>query len=450
MNALSDFFGPVWWLLVTLGLLVTFHEYGHFVVARKCGVKVLRFSVGFGRALWSRIGKDGTEYVVAAIPLGGYVKMLDEREGDVAAHELDVSFNRKPVGQRIAIVAAGPIANLIFAVAAFWLMFVIGKEDYKPIVGRVEAQAEKAGFVAGDTIVRIDGRAVASWTDAAATLASDAGDQRIAEVAVVDAEGNERVRRLGFDSSVEASAFTLRGIGMYPKQLLLPPVVDEITADSPAAKAGVKIGDRILSINGAAVTWWDQVSKQIADAQASEPMALVIDRAGERLTLSAHPELAKGPNGKEIPRLGIGPQAPPAYDMVDRLGPLDAVPAAFGETWHMTAETFKLIGRMVTGKASLKNLSGPVTIARTANASAKLGVAWFLFFLAVLSLSIAIMNLLPIPVLDGGHLLYYLIELGKGSPLSERAMALGQYAGLALLAGLMGLAFYNDILGRMP
>jgi regulator of sigma E protease len=449
---MSEFFGSVWWLLVTLGLLVTFHEYGHFVVARKLGVKVLRFSVGFGRALWSRVGKDGTEYVVAAIPLGGYVKMLDEREGEVADKDLPGSFNRKPVGSRIAIVAAGPIANLVFAVAAFWLMFVIGKPDYLPIVGKAEAQAQAAGFVAGDTIKRVDGRDVRSWSEAAALMAGDADLKRRAEITVVDTTGAEHVRRLDFDPKTDAASFTLHSVGLYAKQMLLAPIVGEVAPGTPAERAGIKPGDRVVSIDGKRIAFWDEVATTIAaDAKAGVPMTLVLERGDDRISVDATPESLKNDDGTTTVRLGIGGKRTSAeYDALLRYGPLDAVPAAFAETWHMTGETFALNGRMVTGKAALKNLSGPISFARYANASAKLGVAWFLFFLAVLSLSIAIMNLLPIPVLDGGHLLYYLIELAKGSPLSERAMAMGQYAGLALLAGLMGLAFYNDLLGQIP
>ncbi len=444
---MGDFFGSIWWLIVTLGLLVTFHEFGHFIVARKLGVRVLRFSVGFGRALWRRVGRDGTEYVVAAIPLGGYVKMLDEREGEVDPAEAHLAFNRKSVAKRFAIVAAGPIFNLVFAVAAFWAMFVVGKPDYQPIVGRVDGIAAASGFERGDKLVRVAGEPVATWTDATLFLAKAAIDREPTAIEVLDARGSTRTRTLDLTKMApQADDIGLGAIGMVPAQFLLKPEIGEVR-QGPAGRAGLRAGDVIESIDGTAVADFGEVSKLLTALPTGTAVDIVVTRGGERRSFAVTPEKLRQDDGTEYVGIGIAPKRATAeYDAVLRYGPVAAIPAAFAETWRMTRETLALLKRMVLGQASLKNISGPISIAQFANASAELGVAWFLFFLAVLSLSIAIMNLLPIPILDGGHLLYYLIEAVKGSPVSEKAMAAGQYVGLAMLAGLMGLAFYNDIL----
>jgi len=445
---MNEFFGSIWWLLVTLGLLVTFHEYGHFVVARRLGVKVLRFSVGFGRTLWSRTAKDGTEYVLAAIPLGGYVKFLDEREGEVAPEDAPRAFNRQPVGARFAIVAAGPVFNLVFALAAFWAMFVVGKPDYLPIVGRAEGVALSAGFERDDRIRAIGGQAVGTWTDASMFLSKAAIDRKPIDILVTDAHGTERTRRLQMEGLTEdAETMGIRAIGMYPRQFLLDPVIGKLSPGGPAERAGLREGDRLLAVDGEPVASWDELPPRIENrGRDGGALELKVQRDGSRVDLEVVPE-RRTLDGITRYVIGIEPKPQQAtYDALLRFGPVDAVGAAFGETWRMTRETLALLKRMVTGQASLKNISGPISIAQFANASAQLGVAWFMFFLAVLSLSIAIMNLLPIPILDGGHLVYYLIEVVKGTPVTEKTVAAGQYVGLAMLATLMGLAFYNDIL----
>ncbi|MEO6102172.1 MAG: RIP metalloprotease RseP [Pseudoxanthomonas sp.] len=446
---MSDIVGSIWWMLVALGVLVTFHEFGHYWVARRCGVKVLRFSVGFGKPLWSRVDRYGTEFAIAAIPLGGYVKMLDEAEGDVAASELGQAFNRKPVLQRIAIVAAGPIANLVLCVAFLWAMFVIGRPDYSATLGQVQGIAAKAGFVAGDRIQEIDGQPVRTFGDAIQTMTTAAMDSRDLQVRVVDSHGLEHERTLplstlarGFDQeNVSALA------GFAWRHQLAPAVVEATAAGTPANGLLVQ-GDRVLAIDGKPVGNFGEITPLVQEiGQRGGAGKLQVERAGKLLSLEIQPMWYRDPSsGREYWSLGIAPPTQaPAYDALQRLGPLAALPAAFRETGKMTSDALGMIRRMFTGHASVKNISGPLTIAQVANQTAKRGVAWFLFFLALLSLSLAIINLLPIPVLDGGHLLYYLIELVKGSPLSERAMATGQYMGLAMLAGLMGLAFYNDI-----
>jgi regulator of sigma E protease len=444
---MTTFLASTWWMIVSLGLLVTFHEFGHFWVARRCGVRVLRFSVGFGRPLWLRRGRDGTEYAIAAIPLGGYVRMLDEREEDVPEAQRDQAFNRKPVGQRIAIVAAGPLANLLLCVALLWAMFVIGRPDYAPVVGQAQGIAAQAGLERGDTLLAVDGTPTPTWTEAAMALGAAAIDRHDVPLRLRDAQGHERERTLrlsglprDFDQTRAPDA-----IGLTPRFRLLPPVVGRIEPGTPAWGVLAE-GDRVTAIDGRPVAAFDDIGPLVQRVGA-RPVMLEVRRDGERLALEVTPRRLRDAQGERWV-LGVAPAraAQPPYDARLRHGPLAAVPAALGETWKLGRDSVAMIGRLLTGRASVSNVSGPITIARVANASAQLGPAWFLNFLALLSLSLAIINLLPIPVLDGGHLLYYLIELAKGSPLSERAMAAGQYVGLALLAGLMGLAFYNDIL----
>lgn len=451
---MGDFLGSIWWLVVSLGVLVTFHEFGHYWVARRCGVDVLRFSVGFGRPLWSRRNRAGTEFAISAIPLGGYVKMLDEREGEVPVQREAHAFNRQSVWRRIAIVAAGPAANLLLCVALLWAMFMVGRQDYAAVVGQAGGIAAQAGFQPGDRLAVVDGREVATWTEAAMALATPALDRRDIEVTVEEASGGEVVRTLrlsalpeGLDERrlPEQAGFTWRF-------MLAPAMIDSVVEGSPAAGV-LWPGDLVLAIDGTRIGSASEVAPAVQAVGGRDGPGMVeVERNGERMALELAPRRSTDPQRPGRWELGIALAAPqaPAYDAVQRYGPLAAVPAALRETGRLASDSLGMMRRMLTGEASVKNLSGPVTIARAANASAKRGADWFLYFLALLSLSLAIINLLPIPILDGGHLLYYLIELLKGSPLSERAMAAGQYVGLALLAGLMGLAFYNDILGLMP
>ena len=444
---MQTFFGSVWWLIVSLGILVTFHEFGHFWVARKFGIKVLRFSVGFGAPLWRRLGRDGTEYQIAAIPLGGYVKMLDEREQEVRAEDLPHAFNRKPVMQRIAVVAAGPVFNLLLCVALLWLMYLVGKPDYLPLVGRAEGIAAAAGLSHGDRLLTIDGLPTPTWTDAAFALSQAAGERKPVKIEFELTSGTRLQRDLMLDRLTPDTkpSRIMQAVGLTPRQFLLPPIIGTLAADS-AGNGLLQVGDQITRIGSHSIDSWDQVSTAIqSDATADAPLQIVVRRAGDVLNLAIQPRLD---DSSETPRwiLGITPQAAEAaYDTVLRHGPVDALAASLSETWRLAGGTLTMLGQMLTGKASIHNLSGPLSIAQYANASAQLGLAWFLFFLALMSLSLGIINLLPIPILDGGHLLYSLIELVKGSPVSERAMITGQYVGLTLLVGLMGLAFYSDI-----
>ncbi len=444
---MNEFFGSVWWLLVTLGLLVTFHEFGHFVVARWCGVKVLRFSVGFGKPLWSRRDRHGTEFAIAAIPLGGYVKMLDEREGEVAPEELDQAHNRKPVGQRMAIAAAGPAFNLIFTVFAFWLMFVVGKPDFLPIVAAPTGVAAEAGIEAGDRITAVNGTAIDSWSKAIQKIGENAVGRYDTPVEVHTAAGTDATRMLAFSKLPaevdENELFDRIGLSLQPRKRAA--IIGRVSDDMPAAAAGLKAGDRILRINGHEVTSFADIESLVPVQAAQDPaLNLVIKRGDEQLDIKLKAREITEADGKT--RFVIGIASTDAHDATLKYGPLDAIPRAFVETWDTTKSSLGMLKMLIVGRASLDNLSGPITIARFANGSAQLGLAWFLGFLALISLSLGIINLLPIPILDGGHLLYYLIELIKGSPVSESTQIAGQYVGLMMLVALMGLAFYNDIL----
>lgn len=453
-----DVIGPLFWLLVALGLLVTFHEFGHFWVARKCGVRVLCFSVGFGRPLWSRRGKDGTRYQIAAIPLGGYVKMLDERAQPVSPDQTSESFNRKPVAQRIAIVAAGPVFNLIFAIAAFWLMFMIGIAAMRPVVGEPTGLAAEAGIQLQDQIVSINGQATDTWTHALLALTPIALDRQVAQIEL-ETLGRSR-RSVSLDLSGLGRDFdeskTLEALGLSPWRPTLPAEVGQVSPNSPADRIGLRQGDRVRMVNDQSVARWPEmveaIQAQALDAEGQPQMlSLSVERNGRELRFDVVPELDDN-SGRAL----LGFQAPPinpalqeeidrAY-VIDQHGPIEALGEAVQETWRLSAATVGMLGRMVVGKASLDNLSGPITIARLADQSARLGVSRFLFFLGLISLSLAIINLLPIPMLDGGHLLYYFIEIIKGSPVSEHTQVVGQYLGLMLVVMLMGVAIFNDIL----
>jgi regulator of sigma E protease len=454
---MSEFLGSIWWLLVSLGLLITFHEFGHYWVARRMGVRVLKFSIGFGKKLWSRTGRDGTEYVIAAIPLGGYVKMLDEREGEVDHGDLDQAFNRKSVWARIAIVAAGPAFNLIFTLLAFWLMFLVGTPEYRPIIGEASGIAAQAGLTAEDQIVSIEGESTDTWQHVVIGLITPALDRKNILLEVEQAGGIQRqveleLDKLGNDFQEEN---TLEEIGITPWLPTRPAIIGEVSIDSPAYRAGFKVEDRIISINGEDVPYWAYVGALLQKyGSTEEPVTIVVERAGGELELNT--PLAESSSGLFSSRLILGVTAKPADEKLQaqyerayflhQYGVIDGFAAASSEMWRLTRSTLGLLGRMLTGSASVKNLSGPISIAQFANSSANAGLSRFLFFLGAISLSLGILNLLPIPVLDGGHLLYYLIELAKGSPVSEQTQAKGQYIGLMALFGLMGIAFFNDIL----
>ena len=455
---MSEFLGSAWWLIVALGVLVTFHELGHYWAARWCGVKVLRFSVGFGKPLWMRRDRHGTEWAVAAIPLGGYVRMLGEhdladRKTEVSAEERSQSHDLKPVGQRMLISFAGPFANFVLCIALFWVMFVIGRPDYAPVVGQVEGVAAQGGLRRGDTLLAIGERETPTWTEASMALATAAIDRGQVPVRVRTAEGVETTRRFDFSGVPKGEPLerVFGRIGILPRHQVRPAVVEAVTPGS-AGEGKLRSGDRIVAIDGTPVEFWADIAPLVARIGAAGGGEIELIRDGAPLTLTLAPKLQRQPGAPATSEpswlLGVAPAQPAkaAKDAVLRYGPLEAVPASLRETRFKAGEMFAMFKLAFTGKLAVKDtVSGPIGIGRAANAYAQNGLAWYLSLLAALSLSIGILNLLPIPVLDGGHLLYYLIELAKGRPLSERAMAAGQYVGLVLLLGLMGLAFYNDL-----
>lgn len=439
---MTSFFGSVFWLLVTLGVLVTFHEFGHYWVARRCGVKVLRFSVGFGNAIWKRVARDGTEYRIGTIPLGGYVKMLDAREGDVDPELLDQEFTGKSVWKRIAIVAAGPGFNLIFTLVAFWAMFMLGRPDLAPVVTSTpQSIAAKAGIQSGDRILSIGGRDITTWSDANDALVGALLGRTPLAMTVRSKNNQTHTVTLPLDQLPAGKPVDqyLDELGLNPASP--PAVVGSVVAGEAAAQAGMLANDRILSINGQAVADYAAFQKLIPLEAAKSPhLKIGVERKGVPMVLAveARYESLQGQPVNWV--IGVEGE-----HVMLRYGPIKAIGASLQTTWDHTVQTFTMIGQMVSGRASSQNLSGVIGIAQVANASASLGLSWFLSFLAVVSLSLAILNLLPIPVLDGGYLLYYLVELVKGSPVSEQVMIVGQYIGLLLLFTLMGLAFYNDI-----
>ncbi|BAU48183.1 peptidase [Sulfurifustis variabilis] len=437
--------------VLALGVLIVVHEFGHYWVARRLGVKVLRFSVGFGKPLWTRrFGRDRTELVIGALPLGGYVKMLDEHEGDVPRDQLDRAFNRQPVWKRIPIVAAGPFFNFLFAILAYWAVFGVGMEGLRPVVGKVVegSIAERGGFREGDLVLAFDGKDVQSWGQRRLYLFRKALDREIVNVEVQDGEGRIQHRLLDlreFPRGQVDAALLERGIGLYGYQPQVLPVVGGIE-EGPAARAGMREGDRIVAIGGETVEGWEDVVA-IVSRSAGRTLDVAVERDGQRVTLQVTPD-AVAQDERTIGRINIRPQVgeiPPEMRVQVRMGALEAFREALANTWAMSTLTVEMLYRMVTLEVSSKNISGPITIAQYAGYSAKIGAVQFILFLAVISISLGVLNLLPIPILDGGHLLYYFIEAVKGSPVSERVMAFGHQIGIVVLVGLMVLAFYNDL-----
>ena len=437
---------------LALGLLIVVHEAGHFAVARWCGVKVLRFSIGFGKPLLSRrFGTDRTEWALAAFPLGGYVKMLDEREGEVDAAELPRAFNRQPVWKRFIIVLAGPVANFMLAILMYWLLFVHGVEEPRPFLGAPAAQsmAESAGFQDGELVRSINGRTVASWQELRWELLQLALAKEAASLEAINQKQEITYRRIDLSSldtsSLEGDILEQLGFRFYrPK---LQAVIGKVTPGSVAEQAGLREGDRILSIDATPIENWSQVVSIVRDA-AGRPLWIEADRQGRTFGLNVTPATAAD-HGKQVGRIGIGVRDAEsdrtALTTIIRYGPLESVGKAVRQTWETSAFSLAMLGRMMTGEVSWKNLSGPVTIADYAGQSARLGLSYYIKFLALISISLGVLNMLPIPLLDGGHLLYYIVEIIKGGPVSERVMEIGQQIGLALLALLMAFAFYNDI-----
>ena len=440
--------------LVALGVLVTFHEFGHFWVARRCGVKVLRFSVGFGMPLLRWHDRKGTEYVVAALPLGGYVKMLDEREGEVPPELLDQAFNRKKVGQRIAIVAAGPIANFLLALFFFWVLAMLGSQQVKPVIGEVEpgSIAAVGGLSPGSEIVTVDGEPTSGWSQVNLELVRRLGESGSLQINVRPAGSSaEEPHTLTLDHWLQGSdePDPIKSLGIRPWRPALEPVLAELDPKGPAQAAGLKTGDRLLSLDGKPLGDWQQVVDLVRERPDAK-VVLHVQRDDQPLDVPV--TLATRGEGKAAAGyLGAGVRAvqwPPEMTREVRYGPLAAVKEAAGRTWTMSVLTLDSLKKMLFGELSVKNLSGPITIAKVAGASAQSGAGDFLNFLAYLSISLGVLNLLPIPVLDGGHLLFYLIEWARGRPVSDRVQGWGIQIGISLVVGVMLLALIND-LGRL-
>ena len=449
--------------IVTIGILVTIHEYGHFQVARWCNVKVLRFSIGFGKPLWQKtFGKDKTEFVLAAIPLGGFVKMLDERELKAEQEEnpqltqvkyseaeLTRAFNRQSVWKRIAIVLAGPLANLLLAIVLYWVLFLLGVAGTKPTIGAVASNslAAQASMAAKETIQKINGEPVSSWQEARWILLEASLENKIVQIDAIN-ENNELFQHtLSFVGvSKDAEIDVLKKIGLTEYRPNIAAVIGEILPDSIAEKGGFLANDKILSIDGVAINDWEQVVNTVK-SNPNKKLWFEIQRAEKILRIAAVPESIQD-NGQTIGRMGASVKINQAE--LDKLlvtinySPLVGLQKAIIKTWDTSIFSLKMLGRMLVGEVSLKSISGPVTIADYAGKSANLGLKTFLSFLALVSISIGVLNLLPIPVLDGGHLMYYVVEIFKGSAVSEKTMLLGQKFGIAVLGSLMIVALFND------
>jgi regulator of sigma E protease len=439
--------------VVAISVLVVVHEFGHYWVARRMGVKVLRFSLGFGKPLWARrFGRDKTEWVIAAIPLGGYVKMLDEREAKVAKRDLTRAFNRQPISKRVAIVLAGPLFNFIFAILAYSILYMAGIDGLRPVVGQVteNSPAQLAGFHVGDELLSVDEYKIQSWEQRRLYLYEKALDRATVRITVRDKNRvtQERILDLSSLSAADVGAGLLeRRIGLFP---LLPepePVIGSLDEHGAAAQVGLKTGDRIVAVDGRPVFSW-QALVAVISTHAEQVLLLQVERHGVTQEFRVTPQAVES-GGQRIGRIGVGvqrPELPADMRVLIRETPFSALVEGIDTTWRMSALTLKMLAKMVMLEISTETISGPLTIAQYAGASAQLGFDRFIQFLAVVSISLGVLNLLPVPVLDGGHLLIYLIEGIQGKPLSETVLHWGQQIGFALLMALMALAFYNDFM----
>ncbi len=443
-----DLMHTLFYFAIAIGVLVSFHEFGHFWVARKVGVKVLRFSVGFGQVLWSfRKRPDDTEYVLSAIPLGGYVRMVDEREGPVSPADLPFAFNRKPLMARAAVVAAGPVFNLVLAVVLFWMVLVIGETGLKPILGAIKPNtlAETAGFTEGEIILSVNGKDTPTWTVAMGAIVSAAlGGERRIDIKVKSFSDQESVKTIRIDPADTDNPEQLYNrLGFEPWTPKLKPIVDRVLPDSAALAAGLKPGDLIVSADKVPITDWAQWV-EIVKKNPDNPLVMSIERDGVMMSLTIVPRRVEN-EGKIGASVRVPEDLKKALTVDYSLPPLEAIPVAFATTWRYSTATLTMMGNMLIGKASVKNLSGPVSIAQIAGQSAAMGFVPFIKFLALVSVSLGVLNLLPIPVLDGGHLLFFAIEGIKGSPVSEKIQLFFQQIGIAVLMSLMALAMVLDV-----
>lgn len=445
--------------IVTIGLLVTIHEYGHFIVARWFDVKVLRFSIGFGKAIYKRtFGQDNTELVIAAIPLGGYVKMLDENappeEGDTAQYseaDLARSYNRLSVYKRMAIVLAGPIFNLLLAICIYWAILSSGVWTAKPYVGMPESgtPAAIAGMKAGGLITAADNVNIKSWQDLRWYIMEQTGSDKPIQITLIDAEQHTKRYTLSmqaFDSE-NVDIDPLEQLGLSPFQEVLPAVIGQVMDDGAAKQAGLQQYDKVVSVNDVPVADWTAFVT-IVQASAGKKLKLLVNRDDVRHTIELTPKAVKQ-QGKVVGKIGAGVDYPQAlkekYLVETDYSATEALLKAVEKTWDTAWFSLKMLGKMVTGNVSWKMMSGPVTIADYAGQSANMGLKAFAGFLALMSISIGVLNLLPIPMLDGGHFMYYVIEILLGRPVPESVLLIGQKIGLTLIGVMMMLAFYNDI-----
>jgi regulator of sigma E protease len=448
-GCMLDFLYSLGGFLVAIGVLVAFHEYGHYKVARWCGVRVLRFSVGFGRVLWKKVDAEGVEWTLSAIPLGGYVRMLDEREGEVPPEQRAQAFNNASVWRRIAIVSAGPLFNFLLAIAFYWLIYVIGVAGMKPWIAEPPAgsAAARAGLKAQEQVLRIGETSVPTWQVLRTELIDQALNGGALQLQIRAPDGEVREQRLDLEGVRIDPEFLFDDLGLSPFQPPIPPRLAEIVPGSPAEAAGFRAGDLLLTRNGEPIESWQAWAEWLR-ARPGEVVTVAAERDGQRfenrLILGSRED-----GGRRVGNFGAAVEIPQHLwqdaraEM--RLGPLEALPAAVHHTWRMSLLTLKMLGRMITGDVSVKNVSGPIQIAQVAGFSAQIGLVSFLSFMAIVSVSLGVLNLLPVPLLDGGHLLYYVAEAVRGSPLPEAVQAVGQRVGLTMLVMLMGLAFFNDI-----
>ena len=434
--------------IIALGVLITVHEFGHFWVARRCGVRVERFSIGFGKALWKRRDKQGTEYVIALIPLGGYVKMLDERVESVPAELRHQAFNNKAIWQRASIIAAGPVANFIFAVFAYWVVFIHGVPGVRPVVGEIVngSVAAQAQIVSGMELKAVDGIETPDWDAVRMALIGKIGDaQTVLTVSRFGEEATQQkavdLRNWQFEPDKEDPVVAL---GIRPRGPQIETTLAEVQADSPASVPGLQAGDRIVKVDGQPLTQWQSFVMQVRDNPGKE-MVLDVNRNGETVQLHLTPEARPGAKAEGF--AGVIPRVvplPEAYKTVRQYGAFDAVGEASAKTWQLMKLTVSMLGKLITGDVKLNNLSGPISIAQGAGLSAEYGMIYYLMFLALISVNLGIINLFPLPVLDGGHLLFLAIEKIKGGPVSERVQDFSYRIGSILLVLLMGLALFND------
>ncbi|MCF6440433.1 sigma E protease regulator RseP [Pseudoalteromonas luteoviolacea] len=445
-----DFFWNLGSFVVALSILVAVHEYGHFWVARKAGVKVLRFSIGFGKPLFTWYDKLGTEYAISAVPLGGYVRMLDSRVDDVSEQDRNKTLDSKSVYARMAVAAAGPLANFIFAVFALAIMYIVGVQNVKPVVGSVAPNsiAHSAGMQSGDLIKRIGDEDVSSWQEVNFAVMSGLGEQRL-EIKVTDVNGQIAIRALDVDGWKldKRDVAPLTSIGITPYRPNITTELAVVAEDSAASRAGVKAGDLIISFNQEKISSWTQFV-ELVQQSPNKQSTLTVLRNAQEVTLNITPDARETAQGIEIGYLGVVPRQkswPEGYIETRQYGVFDSILLGVQKTYALTKLSFEMIGNLITGQVSVKNISGPVGIAVGAGDSVSYGLVAFLSFLALISVNLGVFNLLPLPMLDGGHLMYYLIELIRKKPVSEKTQELGYKLGAMMLLALTCFALFNDV-----